>query len=267
MGWVLRLVESGTDGPPRGVEVLAIDRPGDLDDLADLGLTHAEGKRLLARVQQAIVAAQSRAHATRRPPCRSCGTVCRVKDYRPRRIATLFGEVTVRLPRFRCARCGGAQAGVGWPAHRRSTPEFDQVRAQLAALTPYRIAAGVLEHLLPVDAGMDAETLRARTLQLGAELVDTAATEPAPPAAAITLTVDSTFIRSCEDGQRHLEVRLGNAETSDGARRVFAAVAKADTAIDTLIQSSLTEVGQGEDTALTAFTDGCPGLRALLVEA
>jgi hypothetical protein len=46
--------------------------------------------------------------------------------------------------------------------------------------------------------------------------------------------VDSTFIRSCEAGQRHLEVRLGNVETPDGARQVFAALARTDTAIETL---------------------------------
>ena len=56
MGWVLRLVESGADGSSDSVDVLEIERPGDLGDLADLGLTHAEGKQLLARVQQAVVA-------------------------------------------------------------------------------------------------------------------------------------------------------------------------------------------------------------------
>jgi len=128
---------------------------------------------------------------------------------------------------------------------------------------PYRVAAGVLEYLLPVDAGLHHETLRGRTLQLGAELGDTAATEPAAPATAITLTVDSTYIRSCEAGPRHLEVRLGNVETT-GARQVFAAVATTATAIETLIQRSLTEVGHSEGTELTAFTDGCAGLRSIL---
>jgi hypothetical protein len=71
----------------------------------------------------------------------------------------------------------------------------------------------VLEYLLPIDAGIDPETLRARTLKVGEDLVDIAATNPAVAASAITLTLDSTFIRSCEDGQRHLE--LGNIETSD----------------------------------------------------
>src|SRR3954469_19739161 len=159
MGWVLRLVETGTDGSADSVDVLKIERPGDLGDLADLGLTHAEGKQLLARAQQAVVAAQSRDHAVHRPSCRSCGAVCHVKDYRPRRIATLFGPVTVRLPRFRCAGCGGAEVGVGWPLHGRSTPELNQIRAQYSALLPYRVA-GVLEPLLPVAAGITPETLR-----------------------------------------------------------------------------------------------------------
>ena len=132
---------------------------------------------------------------------------------------------------------------------------------------PYRVAAGVLEYLLPIDAGSDPETLRACTLKVGADLVDTAATNPATAASSITLTLDSTFIRSCEDGQRHLEVRLGNVETSDGGRQVFAAVTKTDTSVEALIQRGLKEVGQTTDTELTAFTDGCSGLRSILVNA
>ena len=50
---------------------------------------------------------------------------------------------------------------------------------------PYRVAAGVLEHLLPIDAGSGPETLRTCTLKVGATLVDTAATDPAVAASAI----------------------------------------------------------------------------------
>jgi hypothetical protein len=132
----------------------------------------------------------------------------------------------------------------------------------------YQVAAGVLEHLLSIDAGSDPETLRACTLKVGAALVDTAATNPVTTAASsITLTLDSTFIRSCEDGQRHLEVRLGNVEASDGGRQVFAAVAKTNTLIEALIQHGLKEVSQTTDTEMTAFTDGCSGLRSILVNA
>jgi hypothetical protein len=193
--------------------------------------------------------------------------VCQVKDYRPRQVATPFGQVTVRLPRFRCAGCGTMEAAVDWPARCRSTPELDQLQAHLCALMPYRVAAGVLGHLLPVDAGISPESLRGRTLKLGETLRDAAALEPITAAAAITLSLASTFIRSCEEGQRHLEVRLGNVEASSGARQVFAAVAKTDTTIATLIQRSLAEVGHTAETELTAFTDGCSGLRSILVDA
>jgi hypothetical protein len=75
------------------------------------------------------------------------------------------------------------------------------------------------------------------------------------------VTLDSTFIRSCEDGERHLEVRIGNVETATGRRQVFGAVAKTDTDPAALIRRSLEAVGCTEGTALTAAIDGCPGLR------
>ena len=81
------------------------------------------------------------------------------------------------------------------------------------------------------------------------------------------VTLDSTFIRSCEDGERHLEVRVGNVETKSGGRQVFGAVAKAETDIEALIHRNLDAVGRTEETALTAFTDGCSGLRRILADA
>ena len=61
------------EGSGESIDVLEIIRPSDLGDIAALGLTLSEGKRLLALVQQEIVAAQGRNHATRRPICRSVG--------------------------------------------------------------------------------------------------------------------------------------------------------------------------------------------------
>jgi hypothetical protein len=133
VAWTGRLVSRGAEGEEHSTDVLQIARPG---DLTNLGLTLAEGQRLLAGVQQEIVAAQARVHAVRRPACRRCGTACRVKDYRQHAMATLFGQVMVRLPRFRCAGCGATAAGVAWPSHARSTPELDRLGAQLSALRP-----------------------------------------------------------------------------------------------------------------------------------
>ena len=182
------------------------------------------------------------------------------------RLRRLFGQVTVRLPRFRCAGCGAIEAGTGWPSHCRSTPEWDQLQAHFSALMPYRVAADVLKQLFPVDGGKDPETLRRHTLKIGEGLRNEAVAQPETAVAAIAVTLDSTFIRSCEDGERHLEVRVGNVETEAGGRQVFGAVAKTDTDVKVLICQSLDAVGRTKDTVLTAFTDGCSGLRRILAD-
>ena len=277
MGLVLRLVETGADRSEtwaRSIDVLELDWPRDLRDIANLGLTLPEAKQLLARIQQAVVAVQARDHAALRPACSGCEARCHVKDWQSRQVATLFGAVAVQLSQFRCPACERSETGVSWPAHCRSTPELDQLQAHLSALMTYRVAAGVLAHLLPVAAGTSHETLRGRTLKLGEQLCHAAAemSEPAivaaAPASAITLSLDSTFIRSCHAGERHLEVRVGNAEAPEsGGRQVFGTVANAGTYIVALIRRTLDTLGRTSGTAMTAFTDGCSGLRAILAAA
>src|SRR3954449_2935640 len=271
MGLVLQLVETRADGGTRSVELMELGRPGNLHDIADLGADAAKAKQLLTCVQQAVVAAQARDHATLRPDCASCGERFRIKDWRSRRVATLFGEVVVRLPRFRCPGCGRGETGTNWPAHCRSTPELDQLQAHLSALMTYRPAAGVLAHLLPVAAGTSHGTLRRHTLELGERLRDAATVEPdaaeAAAAPAIALSLDATFIRSCHEGERHLEVRVGNAETPGGGRQLFGTVANAGTDIVALIRRTLDTMGRTRDTELTAFTDGCSSMRSILAEA
>jgi hypothetical protein len=267
MRWVLRLIETGMPSGVAGVDVTEISRPDRASNIADLGLTLSEAKQLLAHVQQAIVAAQAGDLAARQPECPSCSGRCDVNGGRCHLLATPFGKVTVQLPRFRCGKCGHIERCVTWPSHCRSTPELDRLRAHLSALMPFRVAADVLTHLLPADVGMSPETLRAHTLKIGAQLYDISTAKPIAPATSITVTTDSTFIRSFETGNRHLEVRVGNVETSDGGRQVFGAVARSDTDIAVQIRRSLEAVGRTAATKVTAFTDGCRGLRSILADA
>jgi hypothetical protein len=257
----------GAEGEVQAQDVMEIDRPDDLGDISDLGLTLSETKRLLAALQQEIAAVQVRHHAARRPICSRCGDACRVKDYREHAVATLFGQVTVRLPRFRYAACGGIEVGVDWPPFCRATPELVRLPAHPSAVMTYRLAADLLERMFPVNAAKHPETVRRHALKVGEAFQECAAITPGTMAPAVVVTPDSTFIRSCENGERHLEVRVGNVETKSGGRQVFGAVAKAETDIKVLINRNLDAVGRTEHTALTAFTYGCSGLRRILVNA
>ncbi|HZY58748.1 MAG TPA: hypothetical protein VFE56_03225, partial [Candidatus Binataceae bacterium] len=67
MRWILQLIEAGMPSGVAGVDIMEISRPDGASNIADLGLTLSEAKQLLARVQQAIVAAQAGDLATRRP--------------------------------------------------------------------------------------------------------------------------------------------------------------------------------------------------------
>jgi hypothetical protein len=131
----------------------------------------------------------------------------------------------------------------------------------------YRTAADLLGQIFPVDAGKHPETLRRHALKVGEAVRNCAATRPGTAAVAIEVTMDSTFVRSCENSERHLEVRVGNVETVSGSRQVFGAVARAGTDFAELIRRNLDAVGRAKDTAVTAFTDGCPGLRSILADA
>jgi hypothetical protein len=196
VAWISRLVKTGVDGEAQGTDLMEIRRPDGLGDIANLGSTLSEAKLVLANVQREIATAEARDHVVRRPGCSRCGGVCHLKDYRDHAVATLVGQVTIKLPRFRCVRCGGTETGIGWPSHCRSTQELDRIRAHLSSLTAYWVAADLLEQMFPVDAGTDLETLRRHTLRAGEKLADCAATRPEKAAPAIVIALGSTFVRS-----------------------------------------------------------------------
>jgi hypothetical protein len=71
---------------------------------------------------------------------------------------------------------------------------------------------------------------------------------------------------SAVPGERHLEVRVGNVETQAGTRHVFATATKSDTEAMEVIERCLAGAGRTAGTRLSAFTDGCAGLRKLLTD-
>jgi hypothetical protein len=99
--------------------------------------------------------------------------------------------------------------------------------------------------------------LRHHTLRIGEQLGTAASDQPTiAAAAAITVSMDSTFVRSREEGERHLEVRVGNVETASGGRQVFGAVAMADTDLSALLRRSLRTVGRTDDTEVRSILFG-----------
>lgn len=81
-----------------------IERTGPLK-AATLGLTLAESKQLLARVQQELVESQLDCHAEEQRICARCGNRRALKDYRSACFKSLFGRVDLRVPRLYECSC------------------------------------------------------------------------------------------------------------------------------------------------------------------
>src|ERR671917_2839110 len=174
MRWRMMLEFVGADGTRQVHEVGAGERSPAGHAAATLGLCLAEGKAILGALQRHLVAAQVEEHCRSRRRCDRCGAQRPLKDLRPRRLASLFGVVEVRAPRFGPCRCDVACRRSTTPAAEimpdRCTPEYERVVAAMGAALPYRRALVLLAEFFPLGTVPVVETVRQRTTRVGARL-------------------------------------------------------------------------------------------------
>src|SRR5437868_3340138 len=70
-----------------------------------LGLTLAEGKRILKDLQQIVVEAQVASFLVPKRPCPECGQPRCVKGHHTLLVRTVFGQLTVKSPRLHHCTC------------------------------------------------------------------------------------------------------------------------------------------------------------------
>jgi hypothetical protein len=236
-----------------------------------LGLSLAEAKMVLAGLQRHLVQAQTEEHCQARRRCPRCGGQRPLKDRRPRQLQSLFGVVEVRAPRFGPCQCSVTLCTTLSPVTEimpdRCTLEYERVLAKLGALLPYRRARAVLEDFFPIGDGPTIETVRQRTLQIGARLEREAVTSPtsvSTTAETIALSIDSGHVRAVRSYQaRTFEVFVAQASSDDGQQIVFSSVpVEADRQTQQL-RGILHRLGATPCTEVTILSDGADGPRSL----
>jgi hypothetical protein len=155
------------------VDVATFSRPAFGLNADTLGLSLADGKGLLQQLQQAISGAQADELCNLHRVCQCCHRWNPIKDYRLRKIDTVFGTVSLRSPRIVSCPCEPP-----WylelpvsplvPLFReRATPELQLLEAKLCSGLSYRRAVSLLREFLPVSAKFNHVTLRNRALRVG----------------------------------------------------------------------------------------------------
>ena len=99
MEWRIKLEAKTGWGEVTEVEIASLSRRTIAATDEDIGLLLAEGKAIMAALQQAIVTTQIDEYVTCARACRSCLSFLSIRDRRCRTLQTLFGTVVVSAPR------------------------------------------------------------------------------------------------------------------------------------------------------------------------
>ena len=101
-----RLVDGDSDTVEEGDGILAvIERPD--CSLADPGLSLAEGRSRMAKVQIELISKQVQRWLASETYCENCSAALRHKDSRSTVLRTVYGKVTVKSPRLWSCACQG----------------------------------------------------------------------------------------------------------------------------------------------------------------
>lgn len=266
------------DGDSDTVEdgVLAVVERGDCS-LAQLGLTLAEGRLLLAKLQAELVSKQVDRWLSGQTHCRRCGAALSHKDSRSTVLRTVYGKVRVKSPRLwscACQQTARTPRRVMHPLSKaltsRVTPELEYLQAKWAAYLPYRQATAMLKEVLPLDKGISFSGTRDRIHALGKELDADIERDIAklPQATAdgqvrqsshvTAVSVDSAWLRHCDSKRgcgRHVNIVAGRATFTDGPPKLYAYVHKEVNSAAARLDQFLSRSGVATDERVTVISD------------
>lgn len=251
----------------------------------DLGLTLAEAKDLLNKVQHAIVAQQIAEYLKQQAYCPVCGKKRLHKgNHRPIVYRTLFGKLHLRSERFYHCECRPHKTRTFSPLAqlltKRTAPELLYLESKFAALMSYGLTADLLQELLPTGKTINAATIRSNTMavsrridqELGEErvfFIDGCERdwEQLPrPDLPLTVGIDGGYVHSSAQRTRKdgwFEVIAGMSVAAQGEAKRFAFVHNYDDKPKRRVYEVLKSQGMQANQQVTFLSDGAETVRNL----
>jgi hypothetical protein len=256
--------------------------------LETLGLTVAEGKKLLASVQACVVEQQTTTYLEQCRRCAECGRKHQSKGQGRSTVQTLFGPVHVPNPRWQRCECQGKSPQTFRPTAQWLTghisPELLYLETKWASLVPYAKVADLLKDVLPIVPTWSQETVRkhlhatAQRMEqalgeerdgLFTEMEEDEAQLPLPDG-PMTVGLDGGFIRACHKagffeviaGKSIVAFRRHEEQDIPSAKR-FGFVQTYDTKPRRRLWELLKSQGMQENQAVLFLSDGGDTVRKL----
>lgn len=280
--WTVYVQQEGTS---ELVKVGSVGRPIDGATIADFGLSIPEGRALLASLQQVVTQDQVAAFDERRRCCRHCGTYRRIKDWRPRSVATGLGLVKVRVPRVVSCLCTPepldedgepidlrfSECPIDAVLPRRRTPEVAYLCAKHGASASYRSAARTVADLAGLHK-LSHATVRKETIACGEHIENAqfhvgwhAGGRTSKGARHLRVAIDGTVVTAStyEDCSK-FEVIAGRVECDGQMGRRFVSAMQRPTLTRVLVAAALEQCRWVPATRVDVVTDGARGMRSLV---
>jgi len=270
--------DDGADGD--AIEAAVFDKQAERPE--DIGMSIAEGKTLMAAVQQRIVDAQVASWAEQHRCCEACGARRHSKGSSPVVFLTLYGDVRIASPRLHRCSCQSAEGPATISPLRTLIPDYVAperlyLEARWASLVSYAAAAGLLADILPIASGANATTLREHVLrvaeraeaELGEErssFIDGCPADWAKlpiPEGRIVVGLDGGYVRDWEDRKTNFEVIVGQSVPEDRDARYVGLVHTYDSKPKRRLFDLLKSQGLQANQDVTFLTDGGEEIRAL----
>src|ERR671933_1977794 len=275
----VQLVMIAEDGEETAHELVVLDK--EHERIEQLGLSLAEAKLLLRELQQQVLERQIAALLGRRVACPACGRARGIKDRKSLRFRTLFGKLALTSPRLRHCRCEPHQQASFSPLlellPERTAPELQYLESKWASLVSYGLTVKALRDFLPVDAALNATSVRRDTLRVARRLEAELGPEPRFPLAGcpgdcaglprppqpITVGIDGGYLRHWQHKQTHFVAIVGESVPSDGPAKRFGFVQNHDPKPRRHLAEVLSGQGLRHHQELVFLSDGEDRLRQL----
>jgi hypothetical protein len=282
----LQLMVVNDSGHEHVHEVARLER----DEVAieTLGLTLAEGKLILKRIQESVVQEQIQDAVARRRNCPECGRTRRSKGHHDITIRTLFGNIEQKSPRLEHCPCQPHAEKTFSPLQailpEHTSPEMLYLEVKWSSLLPYALSCDLLHDVLPVNEKLSAVTIRNHLFEV-AERMERELGEERPcliegceqdweqlpiPDGPLTVGLDGGFVRArhkrgCFEvivGQSVLEFKRDDPE-AEQSRKCFGFVQTYDGMPRRRLFELLKSQGMAMNQQVTFLSDGGDDVRQI----
>jgi hypothetical protein len=286
----LQLILCSDDGHEETV-TNSVSLKKDCHRIEHLGLTLAESKQLLKRIQRKLLQQQIDRDLKTRSQCADCGAPLTAKNYTNRAFRTLFGTFKLPSPRLRHCTCQRRKTAAFRPLSALLTesvaPELLFLEAKWSSLASYGLTVKVRKACLPLDATLAINTVRRDTLQVAERLeadlgeeqwtfIDGCPRDWAAlpiPDGPITVGIDGGYVRSWDAKKPNCEVMVGKStlafkrdddeDEATPSRKRFGCVQTEDTKSKRRLFAVLTSQGLQLNQQITFLSDGEDAVRNL----